>query len=364
MNHRPDLSLADVLPSAAAALGVPGYEDLLEVGDARFVVVLLVDGLGSQAIDKHPEYFSAMRGARGGSIEAAFPTTTATGLASLGTGLPPGAHGILGASFYLPDSDEFLSPLHWGSHPSPLVVQPERTVFEAAALAGVATVAVGPAAYAGSGLTHAALRGSTYLQAESIEDRIACIERAAQGRESTLAYVYWPALDRAGHEYGGESEQWRDAAVDVNTLITQLLTVVPGGGKLVVTADHGMVTCHDRVWIEDEPLLMSGVRHIAGEPRMRYLYIARDQVEAVRQQWRGVLGDRISIYRRDEAIEQGFFGRVDDGLAERIGDLVVLCHGHTCLASRTADPRLSTLIGQHGSTSEDERRIPGIIFDA
>mgnify|MGYP007119791804 FL=1 len=71
-------SLAEVLPTAAACMRVPGYWDLLSVGkEFRSVVVLLVDGLGWNALQRHGEIAPALAGGR--SISAAVPTTTPVG---------------------------------------------------------------------------------------------------------------------------------------------------------------------------------------------------------------------------------------------------------------------------------------------
>lgn len=366
MLHRGDLCLADVLPAAAHSLGVDAYADHLGLGECDVVIVCLIDGLGATAIERHREAFPSLETATGGSIEAAFPTTTATGLATLGTGLSPGQHGILGACFFLPDQEELLSPLHWGSDPHPTAVQPERTVFEVCFDAGVRCTALGPAAYAGSGLTRAVLRGSDYVHAESIVDRVDAIRELVARASSTgsreLAYVYWPALDRAGHEFGPNTAQWLSAAADADQLIRRIHAELPDSGALVVTADHGMVDSGRRVWVEDEPELSWGVRLLGGEPRMRYLYCDPEDVEGIADRWAQVLGNRVRIWTRDEAIDDHLFGPLDPGLVERIGDLVVVCEPGTSIASRIADPRLSALPGQHGGLSDDERRIPGLIL--
>ena len=366
MRHRADLSLADVLPSAAHALGVHGFPDRLGLDDCDVVVVCLVDGLGATAIERNPDIFPTLQQASGGSIEAAFPTTTATGLATLGTGLLPGRHGIVGASFWLPDHDELLSPLHWGSDPHPLAVQPEPPVFEECASAGVRCTAVGPAAYAGSGLTRAVLRGADYVHAETMADRIQAVRdlvaRSRGDGTRELAYVYWPALDRAGHEHGPRSAQWFTAATAVDSLIAGIRAELPDRGCLVITADHGMVECGERIWFEDEPTLSAGVARLGGEPRARHVYCHRDQVDDVQVRWTARLGERACIWDRQAAIDDELFGPVDPALVDRIGDLVVVCELGTCIASRVADPRLSALPGQHGGLSEEERRIPGLIL--
>ncbi len=362
----PELNLTDVLPSAAAAVGVPGAEDRLGIGDSDVVVVCLVDGLGAHDLEEYPELFDALSDARGGSIAAAFPTTTATGLASLGTGLPSGQHGIVGASFWLPEFGRTLHPLHWGSHPPSVAVQPEPTVFEQIEAAGASAVAIGPAAYAGSGLTRAVLRGARYVHAESIDERIGSLEHevsaAGTNNERLVAYVYWPSLDRAGHEHGVGSDAWRAAASQVNTLIRGLQGALPRTGRMVITADHGMVDAGQRIWWEDELALHWGVRSLAGEPRMRHVYV-EDDPEAVAMRWRDALGERAAVHTRAAAVASGLFGTVDPALVDRIGDVVVVLEPGTCVASRRVDGRVSALPGQHGGTSDRERRIPGLMLD-
>lgn len=363
MRHRSDVDLSQVLPSAAAAVGAPGFHDDLGLGDITTVIVCLVDGLGATSIEQHPEVFDALRDADGGSIEAAFPTTTPTGLATLGTGATPGEHGIVGASFWLPEDNRILSPLHWGRRPTPEAVQPETTVFERASAGGIHTLTVAPKAYMHSGLTAAALRGSDYVAAESSEDRATVLSDALGAGVPTLAYVYWSALDRAAHEFGTASHQWLQAAQNVNTLLWQLRTELVPGSSLIVTADHGMVECRERIWIEEFPQLAVGVRALAGEPRMRHIYTQPDHDPAdVVRRWQDTLGNKAVVMTRAESIEQGLFGTVDPIIIERIGDVLAIAQGESILASSKFDERVSNLRGHHGGLSDDERRIPAMIL--
>lgn len=361
MQHRSDIGLADVLTSGASAVGASGFVDTLGVGECSLVVVCLIDGLGAEMIEQNIEVFDALNGAYGGSIEAAFPTTTPTGLATIGTGMSPGRHGFVGASFWLPDVGEVLSPLHWGRHPLPQSVQPEPTVFERTVAAGVRSVTIAPAAYANSGLTSAVLRGSEYLAAETARERVDRLRAVSSDGRPCLAYVYWAALDRAAHEYGLDSDTWRRAAADVDILVGMLRSALPASSALIVTADHGMVDCVERVWIEDFPEMLAGVRRIAGEPRMRHVYVDGEP-DVVAHRWSDVLGDRARVLLQAEAIDEGLFGDVDEDLSARIGDVLAIAQGTCILASRVFDERVSLLRGHHGALSDAERRVPGLIM--
>ncbi len=356
------LSLADVTPSAAAAVGVPGFTDRLGIGPRRHVVVCLIDGLGWEALQAHVDLAPTLAGMGGGAIDAAFPTTTPVGLGTIGTGLPPGVHGLVGGAFEFPETGEVLSPLQWGSHPTPVAVQPEPTVFEQAARAGVTVSTVAPGAYRESGLTRAVLRGGEYRPAEDLATRLSIVRSVLRGDGPTFTYVYWPELDRVGHESGVGSGEWRHSLGRVERLVRGLAESLVPGSALVVTADHGMVDCppDEAVAIEADRRLMAGIRRVSGEPRARHLYTLPGAAHDVTQAWAEVLGDRAVVLPRARLVADGYFGEVEPALADRIGDVMAIARGHTLLAS-TVDPVVSSLLGQHGALTPAELRIPALV---
>ena len=358
------LSLADVLPSAAAAIGVPKFENRLDLPPVRHAVVCLIDGLGWHLMRRYPQAVPFLAHALDAApIACAFPSTTPVGLASLGTGLQPGSHGFVGASFLLPETGHVLSPLHWGGDPTPMAVQPESTVFERVAAAGFAVSTVAPGAYRSSGLTRAALRGASYRSCEGIQDRVEAVQRAVMSEKPSLTYVYWADVDRAGHEFGVNSAQWQSAVKLADELVMRIFESLPPGALMVVTSDHGMVDCPDshRISIDITPGLRQGVTHVAGEPRLRHVYAHNGAQSDVADTWKAVLSDRMSILTREELIDTGALGPVDAALDDRIGDVVAVAEGEWMLTSHT-DVRVSNLRGQHGSWTIDEMEIPAIVL--
>ena len=353
-------TLAEVATSAAAALRVPGFRDTLGVGPAHHVVICLIDGLGAELLARHPQEAPTLSAMSGEPISAAFPTTTPVGLATLGTGLLPGAHGVVGASFWLPDSDVMLHPLQWGDDPTPVAVQPEPTVFEQAARDGAQVAMISPAAYRHSGLTRAALRGGDYRSAEDIDGRLAEADAVRRSSTRSLSYVYWGELDRTGHEHGVDSEAWRTGLRRADRLVAGLCEGAPPGTTVLVTADHGMVDCRTRIAIDDDPVLMAHVVRVGGEPRMRHVYAERGAAADVAAAWRGRLGGRARVMSRVELVDAGLLGPVDAALADRIGDVVAIAEDDVILASRT-DALVSSLVGQHGALTADEVRIPALV---
>ena len=67
-----------------------------EVLASRQVVLLVLDGLGWHQLASRPEIAPVLSGLAGSHITTIAPSTTATGLTSITTGLPPGEHGMVG----------------------------------------------------------------------------------------------------------------------------------------------------------------------------------------------------------------------------------------------------------------------------
>jgi hypothetical protein len=367
-------TLADVLPGAAAALGVPVARgdlpaDPLDLtaalGGARRVLVLLVDGLGADLLRAHADLAPTLAAlARPvGELSAPCPSTTPVSLATLGTGLPPGSHGILGFVTDVPGEDRTLNHVQWADDPDPDVWQARPTVFEQAEAAGVPSTAVGPYAYAGSGLTRAVYRGATYTGAVSHGDLCALALRSLSATPRALVYGYIPELDLTGHVRGIDSPSWRAQLTLVDAVVEQLVAGLPDDAALLVTADHGMldVPADSRFDLDVAPALADGVRVLAGEPRARYVHTVPGAADDVLARWRELLGDRAWVVGRDEATASGVFGPVDEALAARIGDVVALARGSWALVSPEREPGPSRLAAYHGSLTATELAIPLLV---
>ncbi|TDH55935.1 alkaline phosphatase family protein [Mycobacterium eburneum] len=365
-------SICDVLPAAAALLGAPDAVDSLglNLGAVRRVAVVLVDGMGyhllPQLVPDAPLLASVLAGAAGrlDQLECTFPSTTPTSLVSLGTGVSPGEHGVLGFTLNVPGTDRVLIHIAWTDDPPPTHWQPVPTWFQRLRAAGVRARAVLPAPFVGSGLTEAAYRGAEFCATGKDDDyaaRLAAELAAAPG----LVYGYTAALDAAAHAFGVGSPQWHAAAAHVDALLTRVVDTLPADAALLVTADHGglNVPADARIDVAADPRLGAGVRVVAGEPRVRYLHTEPGAATDVLATWSELLAGRAEVVSRDDAVAAGLFGPVVPQHLPRIGDVVVTCTGDTAiLASGHEPPQVAALVGMHGGATPAEMAIPLISF--
>ncbi len=360
--------LADVVPSVLAAMGVAGFTGPLTLpGPIRGACVLLVDGLGAELLDTHAEDAPVLAALRGRSLDVGFPSTTVAGLAALGTGSRSGCHGMVGMSFRLPGAG-VVNALRWRPHPwgddlrdsvVPEDVQPMPTTFERAASAGMAVSVISAAMFTGSGLTRAVLRGGRYIGVHALGDLGAAVR--ASVADGGFCYGYHADLDLLGHLHGPGSPPWRMQLRQVDRLVESVIDTLPAGGLLAVVADHGMIAVRDAdvVDIDTSPTLLTGVAAVGGEARARHVYAEPGAAADVLAGWREALGERAWVLSREEAIAAGWFGAVvADAVRPRIGDVVAAARDRAALVRRTVEPGESALIGQHGSLTDAERRVP------
>ncbi len=368
-------SLGELVPSLLRSLGVAGFANPLAIEPAARVCLLLVDGLGWELLRANPGAAPFLNSIAQEPLTTGFPATTAASLSSLGIGVPPGEHGLVGYTMALPGYDRAFNTLTWslyGVGPRvdlvkevvPEAFQPIPTLAERAAAAGVRIHHLGPAFHEWSGLTRAIGRGERFHAADSLE---AVAEGALRLLDAPRAFVfgYHPRLDAAGHVRGVASQAWKDELVAVDHAVRLMAEQLPSDSLLVITGDHGMVDLRpeERLDLADHPDLAAGVRILGGEARARYVGTEPGATADVLSAWRSKLGDRMWIWTPEEAIATGIFGpRVSDRARERIGDIVAAAHGRVGIVERNVDPAQARLNGHHGSLTAAEQLVPLLVY--
>jgi hypothetical protein len=355
--------LRDVLAGGLAA--VRGERNPLGLPQRRSVIVLVVDGLGDEALTARSGHARTLAGAGRRRIATGTPTTTAAALTTLTTGTDPGRHGVVSYSAVDPATGRAVNQLRGFDTELPDGWQRSTTVFERAGADGIAALAVGPRHYATSGFTREVLRGARYLGARTIEDRLEAASSALRAAKGGIAYCYVPELDVAAHRDGWTSGGWTDLLESVDGAVRDSVAGLRRGETLLVTADHGMVDVprDAHVILEDRPGLLDGVRVLAGEPRLVHVHLDPDRDPATESaRWREALGDVVDVLTRAEAIEQRWFGGVDPEVAPRIGDVLVAARGRTACYDSAGSPARG-MVGQHGAWTPAERFVPLVRFD-
>jgi len=361
--------LADVLTSSLASLrSQPNPLGLPPAGKA---LVLLADGLGVSNLRARAGHarFLTSHLAKTDVVDGVFPATTAAGIASLTTGVAPGTHGLVGYKVLDAANDRVVNQLTgWDERMEPRSWQNQPTVFETAAETGIPSFAVGPKRFTDSGFSQAVLRGAGYVPAETIGARFAAARALFDAEPTALIYLYVPELDINAHAHGWESARWLAQLENLDAETARFAGTLRPDEGMILTADHGVVDvpAAKQVLFDTVPALVAGVRHIGGDPRCLQLYTEPGvDADALAETWREVEGERAWIFTRSEAVAAGLFGAVRDDAAARIGDVIVAARKLIAYYdSREPNQSARSMVGQHGSVTDEELRVPVIRLGA
>ena len=353
--------LADITNSIFNSLSVPETNDSLALGRAENrEVLILIDGMGQDAIDKYGDQFPIFDEFKQvKKLYTNFPSTTATSLSTLGTGVLPGVHGMLGYTVRVPRSDNrLLNALKWDERVDPVMWQKVPTLFERAVLAGVSVTHVAAKRYEGSGFTQAALRGAKYVGANGVDEMATAVSAALKPQPS-FVYTYLNTLDSAGHSDGVGSDKWLTALQQVSEFITKVKQLAPAGTRIWVTSDHGMVNSTEQVILGQDNNLLENVTLIGGEPRARHIYIKEGAASETIAQWQEFFGNKAKVLSKETAITDGLFGPVvTEDSHDRLGDLIAIANNDLILVDPARVREESSMVGHHGGVTDIEVEIP------
>ena len=294
-------------------------------------------------------------------LTAGFPATTVTSLSSLGTGRPPGQHGMLGYQVAVPGRGRLLNALRWDQRRRPGDLA-----------AGLDHLRAGR----GGGHRRVPDRAGLVPRQRAVASR-RCAARTTGPRTRSARWSPRPPRaagdrPRPGHglprrrwtppgtRYGCTSAAWRYQLGHVDKLAEQLAAALPQGTVLYVTADHGMVDVRRRTGSTrtTAPALRDGVALLGGEPRARHVYAEPGAAADVLAAWREILGSAglgglPGRGHRGRLVRPG--GRPDGRPDRRRGGRA----GRPVGAGRhRTEPRESALVGMHGSLTAADQLVP------
>ena len=353
------------MPSIFSSLGLTTAHDAINCGESPSgrELVFLVDGLGADVISRFADVAPNLaRMVLHGTITTSFPSTTATSLATLTTGEMPGTHGMLGYTVQVPRSGgRVLNSLKWDERVDPAIWQPVPTLFERASAEGITTTHVAAKRYENTGFTRAVFRGANYKGANISTDLVAETVAALQ-QSPAFVYLYVNDVDSAGHSDGVGSDKWLAALKYVDQLVEMLMQKLPKGTRIWLTADHGMINVEEKFVLGQENDLLTDIAVVAGEPRMRHLYLSADSASAeseVIARWENALGSKVRMHTRQSAITACLFGpTVSLDAAERAGDVIAIAQGNLVLLDLERADKEGAMIGHHGGDSVIESSVP------
>lgn len=369
-------SLADACGGAPLPYPALRGFDTARAGRFRNLVLLVIDGCGLEVLRGAPA--SVLGRHVRGAMTSVFPSTTASAVTTLMTGLAPAEHGLTGWHMYFEEIDRVLAALPLtpreaaspacapGSLPALLFShEPIFTRLERECLA------LSPASIVHSDFNAYHTRGARregYTDAgQMFESLRGALAHDAQPK---FAYAYFPDLDALAHRHGIRSPEAAACLRAFDAALEAFLGAIQGSDTLVIaTADHGFIDppasrCID---LADHPRLADMLaRPLCGERRVAYCYVKtgrRSDFEAyVQRHFRRAAHLRASA----DLARLGWFGpgAQHPRLHGRIGDYTLVMREDWTLTDWLPGEKRHRMLGVHAGVSAAEMWVPLIWIEA
>lgn len=376
-------SIVNLMSSIVAACGgsettvYPALPDLRaeELPGCRKLVLMVIDGMGCDLLCRKASG-GAMQSRLRGRLTSVFPSTTASAITSLLTGVAPQQHGLTGWFIYFRELAGVYAvlpgrPRCGGVNFSRAGIDP-RSLFDSQPVFDRlphSSIIVTPRRIAHSDYNQAH-RGKADLRCyDSLDDFFLITAQAVREPASGLQfiYAYWPDLDSLGHEYGIDSKETVSHLAQIDERFGCFCRQLTGSDTLViVTADHGMIDTDDSHSIElanhpalDECLLLP----LCGERRAAYCYVRHSRADRFEAYVGSELAHAVDWLPSEQFMAEGGFGYgpAHPRLAERIGDYVLLMRENYVLKDWLPGENRYHHIGVHGGISAAEMFVPLIV---
>jgi hypothetical protein len=361
-------------PLTEAASDIPPFEH---------IVLLILDGLGYRKMeslfDRFPDLAlrSLTRTGMFLPLTSVFPSTTVASLVSIGTGLTPLEHGLIGYRLYLRETSAITNMIRFamvGNGRSDAAfsagldleaIVPGPTLHERLVRHGVTVHTLLPQHISGSGLSRALYKGSAHVHATAGLSDMCVMARQLLARTASRTFLslYWPGLDTIAHVRGPETDAYVAELRAIDDALRRELLGRAEKTLLILSSDHGFVPMNpdEYVQLSDAPdieraLLLPPV----GEPRASYLFVREGEREHVSQALNERLKDGLVCVNSSTVLEDGLLGEGSPHpeVASRIGDLTVVATGRGGIFHPYRDAVL--LRGMHGGLTEEEMLVPFI----
>ena len=376
-------SIVNLLSSIQAALGTepasyaPTQQiDAQRLADARNIVLIVIDGLGYDFLQRQPEH-SVLRRHLNGPLTSVFPSTTASAITSFMTGLAPQQHGLTGWFTYFKEIGTVAAPLpfkaRYGGASLGDAGIGAQGLFEPLPLSdklNARSHIVLPRRIVDSDYTTAHGGSSERCAYVSLKQLFERLIRIIRGREERkYVYAYWPEFDSLAHAHGVGSRPVAAHFAEIDAAFARFIGAIDGSDTIVlVTADHGFIDSQPQQMIplEQHPVLAETLAlPLCGEPRVAFCYVHAHKCEQFENYVSDELGDCATLLRSEDLLQQGFFGLGEPHprLRDRIGHYTLIMKRNYVIKDWLLGEHRYVHIGVHGGVSEQEMRVPLVMVE-
>lgn len=334
---------------------LPVMDRYLEKG-YRNIVVLLLDGMGINIMERNLEPDGFFRSHLVTEYSSTFPPTTVAATTSIDSGLMPIEHAWLGWDCYYPQVDKnvtvFLNVEQGTETPA--------ADFNVACTVCPYESVIAKMNRAGAKACYATPFAPPFPQTLSqVLDRVA--ELCAQDGPKYI-YSYWNEPDSTMHRDGCYVETSRSVLREIEQTVREYADRL-SDTLLIVTADHGHIDSRN-MCLEDYPEMTDCLLRLPSiEPRALNLFVKPERKADFEEAFGRYLGSDFLLFTRGQVLESGLFGTgaPHENAEGMLGDYLAV--PVTDLSIFNTREEKDKYKGVHAGLTKAELRIPFIAIE-
>lgn len=350
------------------------------------VVLIFLDGFGWKAFNKYNSKYGFLtknKGVIATKLSTQFPSTTASEITTLHTGMSVEEHGIYEWFFYEPIVDTIILPLKF-SYMADLQKESLSKIINSKKIFNFSTIyqkfnkkkirsfVFQPDDYAKTSYSSIFLSGSEVIAYKSLYAGMENLFKRIQlDKVKSYYHFYYSEIDNVGHLYGPNSKEF-DLAVHnffdaFNKIFSRDKKMKLSNTLCLITSDHGLIDIDPKETIYINLILPKISEFIkknhagellvpAGGCRDMFFYIKKENLIEAKNYIKNNLGEYVEVYTIDELISRNIFNKrkITQRFLDRIGNLIVLPKSNNSIWWYEKGKFEQKLFGHHGGLTKDE----------
>lgn len=318
------------------------------------VVVLLLDGMGTDIVNRHLKEDGFFRKHMKCTYSSTFPPTTVAATTAVQSGLFPNQSAWLGWRGYFEeldrnvdyfsnkdaDTEEKIEDLNVAG-----TFVPYETIQAKIKRAGIQAYSLAP-----------------FMKPfpKSFPEICEYIRQLCGSEGEKYIYAYWPEPDMSMHDYGVEAERAGRQLLEIEACVEQLAAQL-SDTLFFITADHGQIDIENKALADYPDIFECLLRMPSMEPRALNLFIKEGKCAQFKEAFLKHFGDSFLLFSKAEVLEKQLLGtgKNHERLERMLGDYLAAAVGNLALGnSRPGEFR-----GHHAGLLAAEMEIPLIAVE-
>ena len=341
---------------------------------AKHLVLLVVDGLGYDYLTRKAAG-SCLHTHLQARLSSVFPSTTASAVTCLLTGLPAQQTGLTGWHTYFRELGAIaavlpLQPRHGGQSFAACGIASSRLLSGTPLCDRLAAPChvVAPANIVDSEFNRYYAGSARRWGYARLEQCFAAIVASIGAQvERSFTHAYYPVIDAASHAFGCHSPEVAARFARFDQCFEKFLASLAGSDTaVIVSADHGFINAPGEHLIELErhPQLANMLSlPLCGERRVAYCYVRPGRQADFEAYVHSEFAACATLVSSQSLIDDAWFGLgpAHPRLHQRIGDYTLLMQEDWTIKDWVEGEQRHAQIGVHGGTSAAEMFVPLVL---